>query len=216
MTDIRGAIIDVDGTLLDSMSIWIRIAADYLISKGVKPLPDLNDRLLGMGGHEIPDYFKSQYGISASSKDIQEGMNAMLEDFYFYKAPLKAGVLEFLDKLNSRCIKMCVATATDRCLIEPALKRCGVYHYFERIFTCGEEKTSKGKPDIYNKAANFLGTEISKTIVVEDALYAVRTAKNAGFIVIGVYDSAENDQQEEIKSLCSSFYFSLEEFSFSR
>ena len=118
MTEIQGAIIDVDGTLLDSMAIWDRIAIDYLISKGKEPHPDLNETLLGMGGHEIPDYFKNQYEINDSVADIKEDIHKLLEDFYFHSAPLKAGVLRFLDSLRSQRIKMCVATATDRRLIE--------------------------------------------------------------------------------------------------
>jgi len=107
---------------------------------------------------------------------------------------------------------MCVATATDRRLIEPALKRCGIYDYFERIFTCGEEKTSKSEPEIYFRAAKHMEVDISKTIVVEDAFYAVKTAKDAGFVVVGVYDHAEDDQQHEIKSLSDYYYTTLEDF----
>ena len=212
MTDIQGAIIDVDGTLLDSMAIWDRIAIDYLISKGKEPRPDLNETLLGMGGHEIPDYFKNQYGINDSVADIKEDIHKLLEDFYFHRAPLKAGVVRFLDSLKSQGVRMCVATATDRRLIEPALKRCGIYDYFERIFTCGEEKTSKSEPEIYFRAADHMGVDISKTIVVEDAFYAIKTAKNAGFVVVGVYDHAEDDQQHEIKSLSDYYYTTLEDF----
>ena len=214
MTDIQGAIIDVDGTLLNSMPIWDSIAIDYLKSKGVQPRNDLNERLRELGGHEIPDYFRKNYGINDAPKDIQADMNKLLEDFYFNTAPAKAGVVSFLEKLSSHGIKMCVATATDRHLIEPALKRCGIYGYFEHVFTCGEEKTSKNKPDIYFRSAAFLGTDIKKTLVVEDALYAVKSAKRAGFVVVGVHDLAEDDQQEEMKSLCDHYYYSLEEFSF--
>ena len=212
MTAIRGAIIDVDGTLLDSMAIWDKVAVDYLISNGVQPSEDLNDKLLGMGGHEIPNYFKNQYGIKGSSEDIQKGINKLLEDFYYFKAPLKAGVAGFLDELRSRGIKMCIATATDRHLIEAALKRCGIYDYFERIFTCGEEKTSKSNPEIYFKAADYLGVDISQTLVAEDAFYAIKTAKEAGFFVIGVFDRAEEDQQEAIKQICNVYCRTLEEF----
>jgi len=214
MTDIQGAIIDVDGTLLDSMPIWDSIAIDYLKSKGVRPRHDLNERLRELGGHEIPDYFRKNYGIKDSPKNIHAGMNRLLEEFYFNTAPVKSGVVSFLEKLKTHGTKMCVATATDRHLIEPALKRCGLYRYFEHIFTCGDEKTSKNKPDIYLRAADFLGTDISKTLVIEDALYAVKSAKCAGFIVVGVHDLTEDDQQDEMRALCDHYYISLEEFSF--
>ena len=38
---VKGAIFDVDGTLLDSMEIWDTIGSDYLISLGIKPREDL-------------------------------------------------------------------------------------------------------------------------------------------------------------------------------
>ena len=199
--DIEGAIFDVDGTLLDSMYIWDNAAENYLISMGVRPKPGLNDELRDIGGHEIAAYFRREYGIDKTEEEISTGIYDTLEDAYVNRAPLKEGVIETLDMLRGRKIGICAATATDRHLIEPALRRCGIYGYFSRIFTCGEERTSKNSPDIYIRAARFLGAEISKTLVFEDALYAVKTAAAAGFIVIGVHDRSEGDSKDEISAL---------------
>ena len=59
---------------------------------------------------------------------------------------------------------------------------------------------------MYIRAAEFLGTDISYTLVVEDILCAMKTAKKAGFIVAGVYDKASGDQQNEIKALCDYYW----------
>ena len=207
----EGVIFDVDGTLLDSMYIWENVAAEYLKSRGATPQPGLNDDLAALGGHEIPDYFRVEYGLRETANTIQRGINKLLEDYYFYNAPLKAGVLTVLGALNELGVKMCVATATDRRLIEPALLRCGILDFFGRIFTCGEESTSKRHPDIYLRAAEYLGTHIAETLVVEDALYAIKSAKGAGFPVAAVYDITAEDKQEEIKSICDHYYVSMVE-----
>ena len=200
--DHKGVIFDVDGTMLDSMPIWNSIASDYLISRNRTPLPGLNEELRALGGHEIPSYFQKKYGITESADGILDGLNELLESFYFNFAPLKPGVLDVLEQFKANGVRMCVATATDRRLIEPALTRCGVIGFFERIYTCSEEMTSKRNPDIYIRAAEFLGAAVSETLVFEDALYAIKTAKNAGFTVAAVYDEDARDQQDEINSIC--------------
>ena len=212
MNNIKGAIFDMDGILLDSMPIWESIASDFLRSRGVTPRDGLNKELLALGGHEIPMYFQTEYGITESVGQIERAMHRLLEDFYFHTAPLKDGVVDVLEGMRTREIKMCVATATDKVLAVPALKRCGIIDYFGRIFTCGEEKTSKNSPEIYIRAAAFLGTEIAETLVFEDSLYAIKSAKSAGFPIAGVYDLAAHNQQDEIKNICDFYYESLIDF----
>ena len=208
---IKGAIFDMDGTLLDSMSIWDSAATDYLISRGAAPRPGLFDEMLTLGGHEIPQYFQAEYGIYESEEEIRNGIYQLLEEYYFFKVPLKPGVTAVLDTMRDKGVKMCVATATDRELVEPALHRCGIIEYFGRIFTCGEERTSKSSPDIYLRAAAFLGTDIADTLVVEDAPYAIKSAENAGFPVAAIYDIASADKQDEIKEICEYYFQAFDE-----
>lgn len=209
---IKGAIFDVDGTLLDSMPIWDSVASDYLKSRNCMPRPDLDDDLRALGGHQIPEYFQIEYGIKESVQEINKAIGGLLENFYYNIATPKDGVVDVLESLRAHGVKMCVATATDRYLIEPALEKCGLLGYFGRIFTCREERTSKSSPDIFLRAASFLGTDIVETLVFEDALYAIRSAKRAGFPVVAVYDLSADGQQDEIKSLCDWYYKSFSDY----
>lgn len=193
---IRGAVFDVDGTLLDSMSVWDTIGETYLRSIGYEPREDLNEVFKNMSLFQAARYYQTEYGVALSIDGIMAGVNAMLERYYRFEAPLKPGVAELLAQFRENGTKMCIATATDRYLVEAALDRCGVLSCFGKIFTCSEVGYGKDRPDIFEAALRFLGTKKAETVVFDDALYAVRTAKKAGFPVAAVYDSHEKAQNE--------------------
>ena len=193
---IRGAIFDVDGTLLDSMFIWDTIGETYLRSIGYQPKENLNETFKNMSLHQAARYYQTEYGVTQSIDEIMDGVNAMLERYYRFEVPLKPGVAELLEWLRQDGVKLCIATATDRHLVEAALDRCGVLSCFGEIFTCNEVGHGKDEPDIFEAALRFLGTRREETLVFDDALYAVRTAKEAGFPVAAVYDSHERSQAE--------------------
>lgn len=207
-----GAIFDVDGTLLDSMSIWDAVGEDYLRSIGYRPRGNLNEAFKDMSLDQAARYYQAEYGVALSVEEITAGVNAMLEDFYRHRATLKPGAGEFVEELSRRGVRLCIATATDRYLVEAALGRCGVLSRFERIFTCGEVGHGKDEPDIFEAALRFLGTERSKTVVFEDALYAARTAKKAGFRLAAVYDAHEKGQAE-IRRLADLYLENFEQLS---
>ena len=193
---IRGAIFDVDGTLLDSMFIWDTIGETYLRSIGYQPKENLNETFKNMSLHQAARYYQTEYGVTLSIDEIMDGVNAMLERYYRFEVPLKPGAAELLERLRQDGVKLCIATATDRHLVEAALDRCGVLSCFGEIFTCNEVGHGKDEPDIFEEALRFLGTEKAETVVFDDALYAVRTAKEAGFPVAAVYDSHEKAQDQ--------------------
>lgn len=201
---IKGAIFDVDGTLLDSMMIWDTIGEDYLRSIGYEPRENLNETFKNMSLRQAAEYYRTEYGVTLTVDEITDGVNGMIEKFYRHEAQLKSGVAEFLTFLNDNGVKMCIATATDRYLVEASLERCGVLKYFEEIFTCGDVGHGKDEPIIFEKAIEFLGTKKSETVIFDDALYAVETAKNAGFTVAAVYDKYEK-AQDELHSLADIF-----------
>ena len=193
---IRGAIFDVDGTLLDSMFIWDTIGETYLRSIGYEPREKLNEVFKNMSLFQAARYYRTEYGVTLSIDEIMNGVNAMLERYYRFEVSLKPGVAELLAQLQASGVKLCIATATDRYLVEAALERCGVLSCFGAVFTCNEVGHGKDEPDIFEEALRFLGTEKAETVVFDDALYAVRTAKEAGFPVAAVYDSHERSQAE--------------------
>ena len=193
---IQGVIFDLDGTLFDSMFIWDTAGEVYLRSIGKEPEADLQKVLKPMSLLQSAQYIREKYDIPLSVEDIMDGVNRTVEDFYFHTVEPKPGVIDFLEELHRRNIRMCIATATDRYQVEAALQRCKMRHFFSEIFTCTEVGSGKDRPDIFRKAMEHLQTDRSNTAVVEDAYHAAHTAKQNSFKVVGVYDSHESRQQE--------------------
>ena len=195
----KGAIFDLDGTLLDSMPLWECVGERYLMQRGICADEGLSDVLFSMSMQEGAEYLKNCYALPEPPEKIAEDINQMVFDAYETEIPAKAGVKELLEKFSREGIRMAVATSTDRPMAEAALSRLGLLGYFERIFTCTETGSGKSSPDIYFAAARYLGTAPADTWVFEDALYAIRSAKKAGFSTVGIYDAASSREQALIR-----------------
>lgn len=196
---IRGAIFDCDGTLFDSMYLYRDFCCRYLAEKGIKPEADLDDTVRYMGIMDVAEHIRRTYGIDSTAIQIVQDWNRILEQAYYYEIQLRPGIRELLAALHNRGIPMCVATATDRYLVEAALRREGVFEYFQDITTCGEVGAGKEQPDVFLRALEILGTDADTTWVFEDARHAVLTAKKCGFPVCAVFDEDEQDHISEIK-----------------
>ena len=202
---VKGVIFDVDGVLLDSMEIWTDLGARYLESIGKKPEQGLAEILFSMSMEQGAEYIKEHYSLDKTVSEIMTGIRGMLRDFYFYEVKAKPGAAELMKIFRDEGVVMTAATSSPREHIEAALERNGLLIYIDRLFTCGEEGTSKHEPDIYHTAAKHMGTEPSETLVFEDSLYALRTAAAAGYATIGVFDEKGEADQTGLES-SSDFY----------
>ena len=210
---IKGAIFDLDGTLIDSMFIWDTIGEDYLKSFGIEPKEKLAEVFKTFTLEQAAEYYRSHYDIKFSVKEIVEGINDMVAGVYREKVVLKPGIYDFLKRLQRLGVKMCVATVTDRPIVEDVLRRLKIHEYFSEIFTCAEVGYNKETPEIYRQALKHLGTEKNETVVFEDALHALKTAKDDGFKVATVYDSHE-PRQKEMKEISDYYITDFDSFCF--
>ena len=192
---IKGIIFDIDGVVLDSMSIWNDLGARYLRSLNVEPEEGLNEILFSMSMEQGADYLKEHYKLKRSTASILNGIQDMLRDFYYYEVPAKPGAKELMEFLKEKGMRITAATSSPKSHIEKALTRNKLLRYVEVIYTTGEIGISKHSPDIYNKAASYMKLTPAEVLVLEDSLYALKTAKEAGYKTAGVYDKdGETDQ----------------------
>jgi len=202
--NITGGIFDLDGTLVDSMPwwdlIWIKIGSVHFGGRECRPDPDTEMKL-----HTVPlteaapilqAYYERTQGVRVEVEDLNHTICDDLMDFYKNRVPLKAGVAELLAHLYAKGVKMCVASASERDMIELVLEARGIKQYFSGIFTCSEIGKGKKFPDIYHAARAFLGTPTETTWVFEDAYDALHTAHSIGLSTVGIYEAQEPRQAD--------------------
>lgn len=196
------AIFDMDGTLIDSMGYWQRLGREYLTGKGVTgDLTDVLERIKPMTMTESAALFSAEFGLAGTPAELAAEMNGIMETHYRADILLKPGVAEYLAALRADGVRLCVASATAPDLVAACLERLGVLDHFEFLLSCEEVGAGKDKPDVYLAAADRLGAQPGEAAVYEDALYAARTANEAGFYTVGVYDPSGEAHWDEMTAL---------------
>lgn len=197
--DIKAIIFDMDGTLIDSLDVWAESDRIFLEELGLPYNTSVSQAMKKMHYNSACDYIKETYSLEMPSEEIGRRIMEIVRDSYMHKIPLKPNVYEYLTAQQKKGIKMCVATSNDKGLAVGALKNLGIYDMMEFVITSDEVGIGKETPAIFIKAAEMLGFEPSETLVLDDSVHAVESAKSGGFIVGGVYGGKFADEFELIK-----------------
>jgi HAD superfamily hydrolase (TIGR01509 family) len=198
--NIKGAIFDMDGTLIDSMGYWKTAAGDYIKALGKEPSADLGDRFLTLGLANIYPQIKEEYALTQPIEEVSAGIYAIMEKNYD-NVDVKPYVKDMLEAFKTMGVKMCIASATNSDLASKVLTRLGIRDYFSAVLCCKDVGRGKRYPDVYNYALNYLGTNKEETPVFEDAVYAVRTLHANGFVSVGIEDpNCVGEEREEVKA----------------
>ena len=210
--NVKGVIFDIDGVILDSLSIWTDLGARYLKSKGREPKEGLAETLFSMSMEQGAEYLAEEYSLGLDTDEVFKGLCDMLRDFYYYEVKAKHGAAHLIEEFKRDGMKITAATSSPREYVEKALARNGLLDNFEKIFTSSETGSSKHSPKIYDDAASFMRTKPEETFVFEDSLYALKTAAAAGYIAVGVFDAEGESDQEGMKETAQIYLKSLEDW----
>ncbi len=186
----QGAIFDLDGTLLDSMGVWHQIDVDFFARRGMELPPDYQGIITAMQPEKAAEYTVDRFGFDESPDSILAEWLEMAYQEYHEKLPLKPYAREYVQYLRSRGVLMCVASSSDRRLVEAALSRTGLLGDMEMVLTSAEVGCPKGTPDIYLACAGAMGLSPDECAVYEDIIQGVRGAKAGGFYTVGVYEAS--------------------------
>ena len=194
--NIKGAIFDMDGTLLDSLGFWgyfwPRVGEKYFGNSEF--YPEVIDKAIRtMIFEDGMSYFKDYYKVPDSIEDIMEFSVSELRNFYVKVAKPKDGAFELLEYLKGEGVGMVLASATNRENVMLALEACGMLPYFDAVLSCADIGVGRDKPDIYLLALKSLGTAAKETYIFEDSFVAIETARAIGLNTVGVFDEYNFD-----------------------
>lgn len=198
--DIKAVIFDMDGTLLDSTSLWHDIDTAFFAKRGMGVPEEYAQHIVHLGLQQAAIYTKRAYGFKETPEEIMEEWHQMSLNIYQNDVRMKPGVLELLELLKNRGIKMAIATANDEQLYMPCIERLGIKKYFDFIADVNNVKEGKQSAKIYEFLAEQMQSPKDNTVVIEDMPTCVKTAYQNGFITIAVNDPASKDYNEDKRS----------------
>ena len=207
---ITGAIFDFDGTLFDSMHVWNGIREKYFDHIGIHLTAEDEEAFKGMYLRESLILAKERFALQESYDEMFVRFFDFIKELYLTQTQPKNDIIAFLDALQAKGVRMGIATATGEPALKAVLEKFGMLGYFSEIlsiYTVGIPKTSSA---VYDAVLEKLDTDKETTWVFEDALYAARTAKEAGYPLVGVYDQSE-PQAAQLQALADFYIHRYEE-----
>lgn len=200
---------DFDGTLVDSMPTYAAMMLGILEENGIPHEKDIIKITTPLGYAKTAELFHDM-GLALPVQEILAVMNARAVKAYTYDVPAKAHVIEALLRMKARGDDLNVLTASPHAMLDPCLKRLGIYDLFTHVWSCDDFGTTKADPAIYHMAAARIGQPVEHIWFLDDNLGADTTAKAAGMRVCGVFDESSAEYTQEMKQICDAY---IEDFS---
>lgn len=191
-------IFDVDGTILDSMHIWIE-PQNRLFAKYGFSLEDLTKEEKGkieaLSVEAMCQYIVDEIAKDMTIDEVMEYFDDIIYTGYKDELIAKPGNLEILKKLKDAGFSMSVASSTPYKYLEMALKRLGIYDYFDFFATPELLDMKKSDPDYWQYSIKKHGVKAEDCVLFDDALYAIKAANKEGIMTVGLEDFPWNERE---------------------
>lgn len=201
---IKAAIFDMDGTLVDSLILWevfwSELGERFLQNASFRPTAADDRTMRTMTLDQAMELAHRNYHLGESGEQLLQIVNAITEDFYRNRVQIKPGAKEYLEHLYQQGVKMVIASGTEMPFVELALDHCDLRKYFSRAFSCCDINKGKDQPDIYLLAQQALGEKAEDIWVFEDSLTAIETVQRLGMHTVAIFDR-NNYGQEKMREI---------------
>ena len=201
---------DFDGTLVDSMPVYVSSMLRILDENGVCYGDDIVKIITPLGLIGTAKYY-IEIGVDKTEEELISTMKEYMLHEYLYNIPTKENVISTLNELKTRGASLNVLTASPHATLDACLKRIGIYDLFDNVWSCDDFCTTKADPQIYVEAAKKIGKPVNEILFLDDNFNADKTAKQAGMLVCGVYDKSSDEYVDDIKSVTDYYIYDFKE-----
>ena len=176
----EGAILDFDGTLVDSIDAWHDL--EGVLAREAQATVTLEDRkqLIPMSLDEIAQWFHGRFGLGKDARAVRNLMDEYMVDALSHSKALP-GVEAFLESCKRAEVKLTVASSSPQLYLQTALKALGLLPYFEAVLSVEDLGTTKRQPGIFEEARRIMATPKEATWGFDDSFYALQVLHNAGY-----------------------------------
>ncbi len=200
MHPISAVIFDMDGLMFDSERVARDLWFDIARRRGYSISNDVYLSILGTNIKATMSILQHALGPDAPVAAMQEEKQLALEDAVRLKTvPLKSGLIELLDALETLGLRKAVGTSSPHALARLKLGTYGLLPRFEHIVGGDQVSHAKPAPDIFLAVAEKIGVEPAQCVVLEDSENGVRAAHAAGMRPIMIPDLVQ--PRPEIRAL---------------
>ena len=177
---LKALIIDFDGTMIDSESLWHKAYDVWLKENHGHEFPlDLFIRNAGSDGREVFAELEHRIGHAVDWKAMQDWSYQQVHHWADMLDPMP-GVVALIREAKQRGLKISTGTSSRAFRVVAQLERLGLMPYFDALSTVDLVAHAKPHPDIFLKAAELLGVEPHECLVIEDSANGVLAASRAG------------------------------------
>ncbi len=188
LSNIKAAIFDVDGTLLDSNGVWHQIDIDFMKERNMSHPDNLQNWLDGLSFNQVAEFFHEKFNTKETPEELVEIWHNKAYDAYKNTVKAKKGAKKLLSHLKDNNVKTAIVTSNSHELIEAGLKNNGLYDYIDLVITADSLNTNKDTPYIFQETARRLDVEPEYIIVFDDLYPVIKAVNDANMRSVAVYD----------------------------
>lgn len=183
-----GALFDMDGLLLDTETIVVGCLAKTAEYHGYNDLQPVFLNMVGLRFEDSQRVLQGGLGDRMQAEDFHHEAAELVKQALQQPVPVKATVVELLQRLQKNGIPCAVASSTRSHQVDYHLTAAGLRDYFATI--TGGDQVTVGKPDpeIYLKAAATISVSAADCVVFEDSEPGTVAGLASGATVVQVPD----------------------------
>jgi len=195
MAQIRGVILDVDGTLVDSNDAHARAWVDALAEFGYQVPFERVRPMIGMGGDKVLPLLTGLSADDGKARQIAARREEIFESRYFPQVRPLAGAPELLARMKEEGMKLAVASSSKEEMLRKLLALVGAEDVLDAATSSDDADKSKPDPDIVKAALRRLGERPEHVVMIGDTPYDIQAAARAGVRAIAFRSGAWGDAE---------------------